>query len=359
MQRKELSFKGQKVFIGIDVHKKSWTVTVLLEIGAPKTFTQAPSAQTLLNFLKKHYPDGEYHVVYETGFTGYSTYYALKEVGIDCIIVNAADVPSTQYENIMKSDPIDSVKLAKALRANLLKGIYVPSVDNLDDRAVLRFRKTVQLDIAKYKVRIKHTLHCNGICIPERFQRSSHLSSAYLQWLREEVILLSSSRSSLDLLINQAVISRQGLLAANREIYRLIRSPRYKEKADRLCSIPGIGPVCAMTLLTEIVDFSRFHNERQFASYLGLIPTCHSSGEHKSMGEMTSRGNKKLGPVLIEASWKAIVADDGLAISYSNYKRRGLKPQEAIVRIARKLSNIILSVMKNEAQYTTSYAYLA
>lgn len=42
--------------------------------------------------------------VYESGFSGFSTYYALKEVGIDCIVIHAADVPTTQYEEVMKTD---------------------------------------------------------------------------------------------------------------------------------------------------------------------------------------------------------------------------------------------------------------
>ena len=112
MQSKAISFKGQKVFIGIDVHKKTWSVTTLLEVGMPKTHSQKASAKELFDFLNRHYPEAEYHAVYEAGFSGFSTYYALKEYGIECTVVNAADVPTTQYESVMKSDPIDSDKMA-------------------------------------------------------------------------------------------------------------------------------------------------------------------------------------------------------------------------------------------------------
>ena len=104
MQRKEISFKGQKVFIGIDVHKDSWRVAIAPEVGVVKGHSQKPSARELLDFLKKYYPDGEYHAVYESGFSGFSTYYALQDVGIDCIVIHAADVPTTQYEETMKTD---------------------------------------------------------------------------------------------------------------------------------------------------------------------------------------------------------------------------------------------------------------
>ena len=137
MQSKAISFKGQKVFIGIDVHKKTWSVTSLLEVGMPKTHSQKASAKELFDFLNRHYPEAEYHAVYEAGFSGFSTYYALKEYGIECTVVNAADVPTTQYESVMKSDPIDSDKMARALRAGMIRGIYIREKDNLDDRGLV------------------------------------------------------------------------------------------------------------------------------------------------------------------------------------------------------------------------------
>ena len=101
---------------------------------------------------------------------------------------------------------------------------------------------------------------------------------------------------------------------------------------------------------TEIYDIKRFSNERQFASYLGLIPTCHSSGEKVSHGEKTYRGNKVIGPLITEASWVAIQKDQGLNAAYGYYCQR-MKPHNAIIRIARKLSNIIFHVLKNNIRY--------
>ena len=335
MQSKAISFKGQKVFIGIDVHKKTWSVTTLLEVGMPKTHSQKASAKELFDFLNRHYPEAEYHAVYEAGFSGFSTYYALKEYGIECTVVNAADVPTTQYESVMKSDPIDSDKMARALRAGMIRGIYIREKDNLDDRGLVRL---------------------NGVEIPELFDRSPNWSKAFINWLREDVVLLSSSRVSLDMLIEQVETLRQNLLTVTRKVRALRLKEEYAEKYDALTSIPGIGPICAITLLTEIYDVKRFRNERQFASYLGLVPTCHSSGEKASFGEMTFRGNKHLGPLLIEASWVAIHWDDALSVAFTNYRRKGLMPQESIIRVARKLSNIIFAMLKTGNHYAPANA---
>ena len=351
MQRNKISFKGQKIFIGIDVHKKNWDVAIAPEVGNVKRHTQKASAKELFDFLKKHYPDGDYLAVYESGFSGFSTYYALKEVGIECMIIHAADVPTTQYEEVMKSDKIDSVKLVRSLKAGLLKGIYIREKENIDDRSVVRIRKTIQKQLSGYKSRVKHMLHCNGVEIPERFERPGSMwSKVFIRWLKEDVQLLSSTRNSLDLLIRQVETIRMTLLEATKVIRTLSQTERYRRKFDLLMTVPGIGISVSMCILTEVYDIKRFHNEREFAAYLGLIPTCRSSGEKVAHGEMTFRGNKQIGPMLIEAAWITISKDPGLGSLYMQYKQR-MKPQVAIIRIARKLSNIIFAILKNEKEY--------
>lgn len=351
MQRNKISFNGQKIFVGIDVHKKNWDVAIAPEIGNVKRHSQKASAVELFDFLKKHYPNGDYQAVYESGFSGFSTYYALKDVGINCMVIHAADVPTTQYEEIMKTDKVDSVKLVRSLKAGLLKGIYIREKENIDDRSVIRIRKTILRDLNGYKSRVKHLLHCNGVILPDRFDKpGSHWSKAFMKWLKEDVELLSSSRNSLDILIHQVETIRMTLLEATKMVRWLSQTERYKHNFDLLRTIPGIGVIVSMCILTEIYDVKRFHNEREFAAYLGLIPTSHSSGEKIVHGEKTFRGNKQLGPMIVEAAWIAIYRDEGLGSLYLRYKER-MKPQEAIVRIARKLSNIIFAILKTKKEY--------
>ena len=308
MQRNKISFKGQKIYIGIDVHAKTWEVCVLTESGYRERHPQQASAKTLFDFLKKHFPDGEYHAVYESGFSGFSTYYALKDYGIDCVVTHAADVPTTRYEEVMKTDKVDAAKLARSLRAGDIRPIYIREKENIDDRSVIRIRKTIQKQLSGYKARVKHLLHCNGVEMPERFARPGmHWSRAFIKWLKEDVVLLSSSRLSLDLLVKQVETIRQTLLDAMKAIRRLARTDRYRSNYELLMSIPGIGASVAMCILTEIYDVKRFRNENRFASYLGLIPTCHNSGEKTASGGKTFRGNKHLGPMIIEAAWIAIL----------------------------------------------------
>lgn len=355
MQRNRISFKGQKIFIGIDVHKRSWSVATITEFGIQHTHTQNASAQELIDFLHRHYPEGSYQAVYEAGFTGFSTYYSLTEAGIDCIVIHAADVPTTQYENMMKTDKVDCMKLARSLRAGLLHGIHIHPRDTIDCRGVVRLRQTIVKDSNRYKARIKHLLMNNGVDVPDQFRNRSHWSNAFLQWLKGDIEMLSPTRDTLDLLIVQLERMRKAEAEATRKMRKLAKTDTYSEDVALLLSIPGIGLVVAMTLLTEIDDVSRFRNEKQFASYLGLVPTSHSSGEKTVHGDITFRGNKKIGPMIVQAAWVAIRYDPALSAAFAAYCRK-MKKQKAAIRVARKISNIIFSVLKNKKKYVP-YCY--
>ena len=351
VQSNGINFKGQNIYIGIDVHLKTWSVTIITQSGYKRKHSQNPSAKELFEHLKKHYPGGNYLAVYESGFSGFSTYYALQEFGIQCMVVHAADVPTTQYENVMKDDSVDSEKLAKSLKNGSLRGIYIHRKENLDARNVLRLRRTFLKQLGGFKSRVKHLLYNNGIMIPDCFSRpGTHWSRSFMKWLREDVVLLSSTRTSLDMLLDTVELLRKNLLSVTRQIRFLSRSERYANDFENLMSIPGIGLLVGMCLLTEIDDVRRFRNEKQFASYLGLVPMSHSSGERICNGEKTFRGNKLLGLMLVESAWVTIQHDSIMAAAYGEYCKR-MKGQKAIIRIARKLANRIFHVMKNGQKY--------
>ena len=105
VQSNKKDFSGQNIAIGIDVHLRTWSVTVLTPSGFMRTHSQKASAKELFEHLNKHYPNGSYHAAYETGFSGFSTYYSLTELGIECTVVHAADVPTTQKEKSIEVRP--------------------------------------------------------------------------------------------------------------------------------------------------------------------------------------------------------------------------------------------------------------
>ncbi|MCF8225447.1 MAG: hypothetical protein K9J30_06180 [Bacteroidales bacterium] len=124
MQVRKNTFQGERIFVGIDTHKKSWKVSLYHKDTALKTFTQDPDTNKLVGYLRKHYPVADFQCAYEAGFSGFWLQKQLAGYGINCIVVNPADVPTTHKEKEFKSDPRDCRKIAKGLCSNLLEGIY-------------------------------------------------------------------------------------------------------------------------------------------------------------------------------------------------------------------------------------------
>jgi len=355
MQSNKISFKGQNIYVGIDVHLKTWHVTTLTESGYKYSFAQHSDARELFDRLNRKYPGAHFKSAYETGFCGFSVHYALAELGFEDIVVHASDVPTTGKEKATKTDAVDSEKIARSLKRGELTGIYIKEKDYMDDTNLMRLRQRFIKDLSRQKHRTKHLLYTQGVTYPERFSRNgTHWSRNFMKWLREEVVLLSEEKRTLMLLCNQVEHIRKDILAVTREIRRLSTTDKYRENFSLLSSVPGFGLITSMSMLTELDNNpGRFPNERKFVSMLGLIPTCHDSGEKKVGGEKINRGNKQLGPLIVEASWVAIHRDYQLGCYYSNCCQR-MKPQKAIVKVARKLACKAYAVMKTKKAYVLS-----
>ena len=93
-KRRQLDFSGQPVYIGLDVHKKSWSVSIFTQYGEYKTFSQPPEAETLSQYLQHHFPGAQYRSVYEAGCCGFWIHDQLKDRGIQNIVANPADIPT-------------------------------------------------------------------------------------------------------------------------------------------------------------------------------------------------------------------------------------------------------------------------
>lgn len=355
VQRNELNFLVQNIYVGIDVHLKSWNVTILTEHLHHKTFTQPPSASSLVHYLTHNFPGGVYQSAYEAGFSGLWAHYELIKMGVNNIVVNPADVPSTQKEQLQKTDSMDSRKIARSLRSGELTGIYIPAISTLEARSLLRSRSGIVKDLSRMKQRIKSLLMFYGIPYPSVFEKSAtHWSKRFMKWLSEEIAFSTvQGKEALALLVNSATGQRKLLLEATRKIRELSRTADYEEPLRLIRSVPGVGFITGMTFLTEIEDVSRFANSDKLAGYIGLIPTSHTSGEKESKGEMTFRGQAKMKSMLIESSWFAARIDPALSQCFSSLAQR-MESNKAIIRIARKVLNRIYFVLKYKKEYVCS-----
>jgi transposase len=259
---------------------------------------------------------------------------------IDNIVVNPADVPTSQKEYLQKDDPTDSRKLARSLRSGDLKAIYIPDLSTLEDRSLVRMRAVLVKDMVRFKQRIKSFLYFYGIDFPQEFEKSgTHWSKRFMKWLNEGVSLQHESGNQVfKILLQEAGQQRKLLLEVTRKIRLLSYDEKYSNSIALLRTIPGIGFITSITFLTEIEKIERFEDSDHFAGFVGLIPNRHSSGEKDNNGEITFRGNDILRRSLIESSWFATRFDPALMMSYHSYIRR-MEPNKAIIRIARKVLN--------------------
>lgn len=355
-QSNKIDFKGQNIYVGIDVHLKSWSVTVLSETSVLKKFSQPPQPEALHKFLVVNYPGANYRSVYEAGFCGFWIHERLTALGITNIVVNPSDVPTKSSEKLRKTDAVDSAKLARSLRAKELKGIYTPDSIALEIRSLIRLKNSITKDITRQKNRIKSQLRYLGVEIPTEFvEPYSCWSKRFIGWLASVEMLTPSGRRALDIQIRHLEELRRQKLEMTRALRELSRSEQFAEPLRLIMTVPGVGQATGMAFLSEICDIARFQSAEQLAAYIGMIPMCHSSGEKDGSGDITLRKHSVMRSNLIETAWVAIRQDPAMNLVYTENCRR-MVASKAIVKVARKLVNRIYFVLKHRTEYVNSVA---
>jgi len=339
----------QKIYVGIDVHKKSWAVSLYSDSLYLKSFTQPPEPEKLISYLRRNYPGCIYYAVYEAGFCGYWIHDRLSAGGIRCFVTHPGDIPTTDKERRHKTDKQDSLKLGRELQKGSLMPIRVPSPERRDDRGLIRQREKAKIDLKRVKNRIKSFLAFRGIPLPVQYDRY-YWSRSFLDWLNEVQLPRKSGQQAFSSLLRQYEFCYQEWIQLKRHIRDLSTCPEYADTVRYLCTIPGIGLLSAVLWATELGDMRDFRRFDDLCSYVGLVPREHSSGEKTRTGSLDKRGNKYLRTTLIECAWIAIRHDLRLLRTYERLIKQ-MKGEHAIIRIARKLLQNIRYVMINQCAY--------
>lgn len=351
-QGKRLDFSKQDFYIGIDVHKRSWAVTLRSNNIVLKTFSMNPNPKELFDFMNKRYPNGTYNSVYEAGFSGYSMHRELEDLGFNNIIVSPSEIPTTGKEKLTKTDEVDSRKLARELEKGTINGIYIPSLLQQEMRSLSRLRHQQVKKQTRIKNQIKSYLDFYGHKLPKNCEMQ-HWSRRFIEHLRTLEFSYDIGKEQLDIYIEELLIIRNRILQILILMKKYYRQYELYYIIDLLRTVPGVGFTVATTLCSEIMDIKRFSNNEKFASYIGLVPSTMSSGEKKKVLGLSFQFNRYLRSLIIESAWVAIRKDPALTLAYNNFLIR-LSAQEAIIRIAKKLLNRIYYVLKNENEYIYS-----
>ena len=338
------------IFIGIDVDQKSFATTCVSDDNPQGHSLKMPARpDNLHSYFKKRFPGKRLLYTYEAGPTGYSLHDYLVRQGQSCMMVHPAGVPKAP-NNRVKTNRLDSQKLAQESKSGKLKGIRVPSEAYRELRHLVTLRQQYAQDLRAAKQRIRALLLFENIQLPN----SKPWTTCYRHAL-QQVSLKETLRFKLDLLLKDLDHARERILLIHRQIRKLCtHQEAIAKNLTYLRSIPGIGIVVSTYVLARIADPSYLQNVRELGAFSGLVPSENSTGDTIQKGSITHMGDSTLRHLLVEAAWISIRKDKELSEFYHRIraKRKGEAGSRiAIVAVARKLTHRIYRVLKEQRPY--------
>lgn len=289
-------------YVGLDTHKNSIAVAIADTRSAKARYfgSIANTAQAVTKMVRQLSPNGEVIAFcYEAGPFGYGLYRQLTELGHHCIVVAPSLIPTKAGDRV-KTDRRDSEKLARLHRAGELTPVWVPDNDQEAVRDLTRAREDMKVLERCCKQRLnafllRHSRHYD--------QGKCHWTQTHRRWLQaqrfETPVQQIVFQEYFDA-VQQAQDRVQGL---EQEMEKVLLHWQWAPVVQALMSLRGVKLVTAMTIVAELGDITRFESPRQLMSYLGLVPSEHSSGARQRRGGITKTGNSHVRRVLVEASW--------------------------------------------------------
>lgn len=345
MTKKQNKYKlnpDQPIFVGLDVHKTKWSVSILHcdeEIGH---FT-IPGEFEALKKLLTRYEGFDIQSVYEAGFLGFHLHYKLEDIGVKNMVVSPNKIP-TASGDLVKTDRRDARKLAFSISKSLVKGIYIPSVKLSDDRLLMRSREQFK------RKRVRAINQIKMLLLQHDYKFSKGLSKKN----REDILVIDLpefTKLSLEMLIEEVEFIEKKISKLNGLIEKTCQKDRYRKTYNTIKTAPGIGSLTAAALCFEIGDWTRFSNASKLCAFLGITPREFSSGEHVYRGRITGQGKAWLRSYLVEVSWKTITLDPVMKDYYNRIKANSGSGKKAIVAVARKMLHRLFSMVKNNQGY--------
>ena len=341
------------IFAGLDVDKKSISATFADHEMAARSIHIPYDADNLLNYVASRFAGKRVAFAYEAGPTGYGLYDSIKAAGYPCLVVAACKIPMVRGVQV-KTNRIDSKRLAESLRAGELKSIHVPSESYRNLRHLVQLRDTCVRQSTSTKFRIKSLLLLEGIPYPESASPSGHVSQAVMAELRR-LPCNAAIRFKINQLVSTLEFSREQVVATTKEIRRFcLEDEEVRRNILFLMSIPGIGWIVATHLLARIGDWREMGNVRQLGSFLGLTQREASTGDEVRRGSITRVGDGRLRNKLVQGAWVAIRQDPELRRFYERIYQRHPKQtaaKKAIVAVARKMTMRIHAVLTGQRNY--------
>src|SRR3954463_307955 len=322
-------------YIGLDVHKK--TISYCVKDVSGRVYGQGTIGATRyeLDSWMKTLPPPWTVAMEATIFTGWI---------YDHLLPHAAAVKVAHPVMLRaiaaakkKNDRIDASKIADCLRGDFLPECHMASTEMRDRRRTLRYRHLLVRQMVQRKNRVSGLLLETGV--------SHHKQRLHkVKYFRE---LLATNPEIPDSIRPLLKLSRETMVRLQKTDYALVsslqRDPVLAGRIKNLRTVPGVGPITALTWALEMGDVSRFRSVKQAISYCGLCGDEKSSADKVLRTPLSQQRNKHIQQVLIEAAKLAPKQSHELALVYERAKEKG-NVNRATIAVARKMVTYLLAV---------------
>ena len=295
--------KDNIMFIGLDTHKKFHHVAYV-EDGrgkSPVDYGRIAGSKTaltrLLRKLQSKYPKATLHIVYEAGPCGFWIYRHITSLGHCCYVVSPSKIPKAPGDRV-KTDRRDALKLAKLLKSEDLTPIYVPEPEDEVVRDLSRLRELAMKDLNDARKQLKAFLLRNNIT----YDGTANWSSKHLQYLSDLVLPHPTQQIVLREYMDTISERTLRLERMDNELAITVKQWRFFPVVQALQAMRGVRLLVASGVIAELGDLTRFDHPRKLMSYLGLVPSEHSSGGKRRIGGITKAGNKRVRRLLTEGA---------------------------------------------------------
>jgi transposase len=324
------------IHVGVDVHKATYSVAIVSDRrGLIATWVQPARPELLaerLTPLREHIAQ----VVYEAGPTGFALVRRLRAEGFRAEVIAPSRTLATPGPE-PKTDRLDCRRLAVFAQKGLLQPVRVPTEQEEADRQVLRTREQLVRKARSVQQQIKAFLLQHGLAEPKGL---ACWSDAALRALRQ-LDLGAELRFCLDVLLDELDHARGQVARVTKRLRELSRTDRHHPAVANLRSVPGVGPITAMTFRLELPEPERFEHDGQVARMIGLAPQVIQSGQTRRSGRVLKSGNARLRTALVESAWRWVARDEAAARHYRRLVANTGSGKKAIVAMARRLGVLL------------------
>jgi transposase len=280
--------KSSILFIGLDTHKDFFEVAYYSpqHHKAVEHFGRISSAKVSLTkfvqSMQRKYPQATLHVVYEAGPCGYWVYRHLTKLGHQCFVIAPSLIPKKPGDRV-KTDKRDAILLCTLLKNGDADPIYVPEPEDEAVRDLSRARERTMHDLNNARYQLKALLLRNNI----NYDGLASWSAKHVRWLTEIILPHPSQQFVLQEMILTVHERTERLERLDNELNHHVQLWRYYPLVKAIQAMRGVRLLVATGVVAELGDLTRFDHPRKLMSYLGLVPSEHSSGGKRHLGAIT------------------------------------------------------------------------